>query len=214
MSKWAGFLGKGAAILLLALPIPFVRFLLPEFVGQPFFMYMLVFLYGFVLMSDLRYGQALQDIRKAALLLAVVATTILMAAWISKREFPDFSLPDVLLFFLESFNIWFWIVAILGYGQRYLNVENGLLRYSREASYPFYILHQTVIVIIGYYVVQWSAAVLPKFLVIAGLSLAVTVMLYDVFVRRTNVTRFVRHAAPAASGSDAHVSSPTGRPAV
>ena len=93
MSKWAGFLGKGAAILLLALPIPFVRFLLPEIEGQPFFMYMLVFLHGFVLMSDLRYGQALQDIRKAALLLAVVATTILMAAWISKSEFPDFSLP-------------------------------------------------------------------------------------------------------------------------
>jgi peptidoglycan/LPS O-acetylase OafA/YrhL len=215
MAGLAGYLQKGAAILLLALPLPFVLFLLPEFEGQPFFMYLLVFLYGFVLMSDARYGESLQKSRRAALILAVICTTILMAVWISGREFADFSLPDILLFFLESFVTWFWIAAILGYGQKYLNVENRVLRYAREGSYPFYIVHQTVIVIIGYYVVQWSAAVLPKFLVIAGCSLVVSIALYDVVVRRTNVTRFLFGMRPLPRQPSApEVPSPSGRPAV
>jgi glucans biosynthesis protein C len=211
----AGSLQKGAAILLLALPLPFIIFLLPEIEGQPFFMYLLVFVYGFVLMSDARYGESLQKSRSAALILAVICTSILMTMWVSGREFADFSLPSILMFFLRSFSTWFWIVAILGYGQKYLNVENRVLHYAREGSYPFYILHQTVIVIIGYYVIQWSTGVLPKFLVIAGCSLVVTTVLYDVVVRRTNVTRFLFGMRPLPRQPSApEVPSPSGRPAV
>lgn len=50
-------------------------------------------------------------------------------------------------------------MAFLGYGYRQLSFCNPLLRWARDASYPIYILHQTSIVAIGYYVVQtsWSA---------------------------------------------------------
>ncbi len=92
---------------------------------------------------------------------------------------------------MYNFNLWFWLMAILGLGQRYLNADNRVLRYARGASYPFYILHQTVIVVIGFYVVGWTAAVLPKYLVIAACSLVVSLGLYDLLVRRTNVTRFL-----------------------
>jgi len=214
LAALAGALQRGAAILLLALPLPFVLFLLPEIEGQPFFMYLLVFVYGFVLMADARYGESLQKSRRAALILAITCTAILMAVWVSGREFADFSLPSILVFFLRSFSTWFWIVAILGYGQKYLNMENRVLRYAREGSYPFYILHETVVVIIGYYVIQWSAGVLPKFLVIAGCSLVLTAVLYDVVVRRTNVTRFLFGMRPLPRQPSApEAAAPSGRPA-
>lgn len=47
-------------------------------------------------------------------------------------------------------------MAFLGYGYRQLSFCNPLLRWARDASYPIYILHQTSIVAIGYYVVQTS----------------------------------------------------------
>jgi glucan biosynthesis protein C len=190
-SGLAGFLGRGPAILLLALPLPFVRFFLPEVDGKPFFGYLLLFLYGFLLMSEEGFGKALERNRWTALLLGVAFTGIDYAVALSGARFADFSLPSILLYLAASFNTWFLLAAILGFGQKYLNVDNGLLRYSREAAYPFYILHQTAIVAIGYYVVRWNAGILPKFLVIALGALVLCVVLYDLAVRRINVLRFL-----------------------
>jgi glucan biosynthesis protein C len=77
---------------------------------------------------------------------------------------------------------------------------NRFLRCFGEASYPLYILHQTVIVVVGYYVVQWSAGVLPKLLVILVASFLITLALYDVAVRCTNVTRFLFGMRPVRKG--------------
>ena len=45
-------------------------------------------------------------------------------------------------------NVFTWtaLMAFIGYGRRYLSFSNPLLRWARDASYPIYILHQTVIV--------------------------------------------------------------------
>jgi glucan biosynthesis protein C len=56
-----------------------------------------------------------------------------------------------------------------------------------------------VIVVIGFYVVQWDASaalgtgasVLVKYVTIAVASFVTTTILYDLLVRRTNVTRFL-----------------------
>jgi hypothetical protein len=190
-SSWyAGFLGKGPAVLLLALLVPFVR-LLPDIDGKPFFLYLLFFLYGFLLMSEAGLRKSLENNRWVALILALACTAIDYAVALSGARFARFSLPDVLLFFANSFNAWFLLLAILGFAQKYLNADSKLLQYARGAAYPFYLLHQTVIVIVGFYVVQWQAAVLLKFLVICIVSLVLTVLLYDLVVRRVNVIRFL-----------------------
>lgn len=192
------FLERGPAIFLLALPLPFVSEFLPDIDDKPFFIYLLVFIYGFVLMTHAGYQRALDRNKWPALVLGLVCTAILVVADISGVQFADNSPGDILLFFVYNFNLWFWLMAILGLGHGYLNADNGVLRYARDASYPFYILHQTVIVAIGFYVVQWTAGVLPKYLVIAVCSLVVSIALYDLLVRRTNVTRFLFGVKPMA----------------
>jgi len=204
------FLERGPAIFLLALPIPFVDELLPEVLDKSFFIYMLVFIYGFVLMTHAGYQRALDRFKWLALALALACTTIMGALDFSGVQLADNSPGDVLLFFVENFNLWFWLMAILGLGHRYLTADNRVLRYARDASYPFYILHQTVIVAIGYYVVQWMAAVLPKYLFIAVCSLVVTVLLYDLVVRRTNVTRFLFGMRPLPRPAAPEVVVPSG----
>jgi glucan biosynthesis protein C len=189
-SKIAGFLKRGSTILLLALPFPFVL-LLPEIDGKPFFMYLMVFIFGFLVMSDESYRQALERNRWAALILGIICTAVSYVASLSGVAFEDWSPGWILLGLVNSFNTWFWLLAILAFGQKYLNVDNKLLRYSRNAAYPFYVLHQTLIVAIGYYVVQLDTGVFFKFLIIVIGSLVGTVGLYDLIVRRTIVTRFL-----------------------
>ena len=56
---------------------------------------------------------------------------------------------------------------------------------------PIYVLHQTIIVIIGFFVVRWQLIWPAKYLLISISTLAVTLAVYDVAVRRTRVTRFL-----------------------
>ena len=51
-------------------------------------------------------------------------------------------------------------------------------------------LHQTVIIIVAFYVVQWNAPILLKYLVIVLASFAATMLLYEI-ARRWGVTRFL-----------------------
>jgi surface polysaccharide O-acyltransferase-like enzyme len=197
----AGFLERGPAILLLALPFPFVRFLLPQIDGKPVFIHLMVFVLGFLLMSDARYLRALDRNKSVALILGIVCTAVDYAVMHSGARLADFAPESIALYLADGFKTWFWLVAILGFGRKYLNVDNKALRYAREAAYPFYILHQSVIVAIGFYVIQSKAGVMPKFFLVAVDSLAATVGLYDLIVRRNNVTRFLFGMKPIAPNS-------------
>jgi len=132
--------------------------------------------------------------------------------------FTDYSPVSVMLRFLRGFTSWFWIIAIMGLASRPRgepvsqthNAESGrqislqrpdlppkpsfqdrVAAYAKEAQLPFYVLHQTPIVVIGFYIVQWQVSALVKYLVISLSSLIVTLVLYDIGIRRTRLTRFL-----------------------
>jgi glucan biosynthesis protein C len=154
-------------------------------------MYLMVFVLGFELMSDAGYQQSLERNRWAALISAASCTAIDFTLSLRGVRFAEPSAGFIMLGFANSAAVWFWLIAILGFGQRHLNVENSLLRYTREAAYPFYVLHQTVIVAFGFFVVRTGWGVLPKFFLIATGSFIATVGLYDTAVRRANLTRLL-----------------------
>jgi hypothetical protein len=63
--------------------------------------------------------------------------------------------------------------------------------YTAEAVLPIYILHQTVIVLLAFYVVEWQIPGVVKYLVISLVSLGLILLIYGVAVRRTRLTRFL-----------------------
>jgi len=64
-------------------------------------------------------------------------------------------------------------------------------RYANEAVLPFYVLHEPVIVGAAWIIVRWHAPILAKYLALVLVSFAGTLALYEVFVRRLRVTRFL-----------------------
>jgi hypothetical protein len=56
---------------------------------------------------------------------------------------------------------------------------------------PFYILHQTVIVIVAYFVVQTGLTITLKYGVTVMISFAVIVFLYELLVSRIQVLKFL-----------------------
>jgi peptidoglycan/LPS O-acetylase OafA/YrhL len=108
----------------------------------------------------------------------------------SGQGFSPFGL--YLLFqFVMSVQTLCWIVFIVGMGAKYLNFRNKVLENCNEAVLPFYILHQTFILFVGWYVVQWNTAIAVKFLVISATSFVLIVAAYELLIRRFNGIRFV-----------------------
>jgi hypothetical protein len=64
---------------------------------------------------------------------------------------------------VRAMNSWAWMLAFTGIASRFLNFNNRFLSYANEAVLPFYILHQTVIISIGFYVIQWGIGVGLKY---------------------------------------------------
>jgi peptidoglycan/LPS O-acetylase OafA/YrhL len=82
-----------------------------------------------------------------------------------------------------------WLAAFLGYGRQHLSRTNRWLAWSRESSYPIYILHQTVIIALAYFVVPqpWSPG--SKYWLVLGATLAICVLLYEGVLRRFALLR-------------------------
>ncbi len=53
------------------------------------------------------------------------------------------------------------------------------------------ILHQTIIVLIGFFVVQWNLDIALKYLIISTTSFAAIMAIYELLVRRINILRFL-----------------------
>jgi glucan biosynthesis protein C len=189
--RWLAKVGaKPGGILLFVLPL-IIASLFPEIGGKNLLSYLVFFIFGFILVSDPGWRKAIDAHKWIALVLGIVAMAVILTVYASGVQFPRFSAGDILFYTLRSFDTWFWLIALLGYGRQYLNRNNRVLQYASEAAYPFYILHQTVIIVIGFYVVRWPVDLWVKYLSIAPGSLIATLVVYDVLVRRTNITRFL-----------------------
>lgn len=92
---------------------------------------------------------------------------------------------------LINFNTWMWVFTSLGYGKAYLNRKSKLLTYANTAIYPFYILHQTVIVIIAYYIVGTTDEISLKLFFLTIVCFWICVLTYHLFIRPYNFMRFI-----------------------
>ena len=154
--------------------------------GWDLLSYLLFFIYGYLIFSNVQIQATIKKYSTAALVAALVST-----AGVMYSQFVIQPASDTMLWALRSLCAWCWIITILGFGSRFLNFNNRFLGYANEAVLPFYILHQTVITIIGFYVIQWNLGIAPKYFAIAIASFIAIMVIYELLVRRINVLRFL-----------------------
>jgi len=90
---------------------------------------------------------------------------------------------------------WLVIVGALGAGRRWLDAPSPALSYLAEGSYPVYILHQTVIVLLAFVIITLPVAWQAQWALLFVASVALTFALYE-GARRVPPLRFVLGMKP------------------
>nr|WP_310587096.1 acyltransferase family protein [uncultured Arsenicibacter sp.] len=154
---------------------------------------LLLFWLGYILVSRPVFWQQLADQRRIFLVATLLFTVVMYAMpIIFGFDRIDTELPlDVTYFFNNLLLMWASVLMSVGYSYRYINRNHRLLPYLNEAVYPFYILHQTVIVIIGYWVLKQNFGVYGGFLFTSLATLLVCAGLYWFIIRPFRLTRFL-----------------------
>jgi glucan biosynthesis protein C len=217
----AVFLARPGAILLLALPVALAEAALVYANmggGWNEYTYAVMLVCGFLAAADPRIREAMGRAWWIALLVGLVAELAYMAGLYLLVEVYDvdplhsYDWGSILWRLAKGTGAWAWVVAILGFGFRpgpardprgsraplapgetAMRPRLGAraLAYAGEAFLAVYVLHQTIVFVIGYYVVQWHIAALLKYAVISLSALAATLLLYEVAIRHIGVTRWL-----------------------
>jgi peptidoglycan/LPS O-acetylase OafA/YrhL len=156
-----------------------------------FFYWFSFFVIGYIIACNEEMWQRLLLNRRTSLGYALLA--IMVTNYLRWNGMEDNGLHIVIIVrVFASFSGWMLIYSILGYGQKYLNKASAILNYTNKGIYPFYIIHQTIIVILAFYVVPLEhEGIFFKYLFISTLSLFLSLAFYEFCVRPYRWTRYV-----------------------
>ncbi|HEY3409579.1 MAG TPA: acyltransferase family protein [Propionicimonas sp.] len=191
LGRLAALLCRPGAPYLLAVPVLVVEAFLPREVpvlaweegGWLLGSHWVFLVLGFVLVSDPRLRPAIRGHRWPSLLLAATTTVplALLAPGIDAMEFGAADFTGVIC--LRSVNGWLWLMAILGFGMN-LNRPAPILGYLGPAVLPFYILHQPLIIVLGYLLRDWQAPIPVTYALVTVVVLAISLLMYEFAIRR------------------------------
>lgn len=195
----AAFCEGRLGLTMLGLPIVLVKVMcgptFPDYLDwSDTLVFFTLFVYGWLFMTDARFMRAVERDALVWLPVACVSFALLLAAhalgymveWLAR---PAYTLDYMLYQALLGISMWAWVLALAGCGLRWLHVDNALLRYAGAAVLPFYIVHQAAIATVAVVVVRWNAGITAKFLVISSVAFAMTMIAYELLIRRSALLR-------------------------
>ncbi len=188
--EWLARISSGPmGLLWLAIPILVERYLfwfafgrrnllLADWSGRSILF--VLYAYGFVLAAEPGFGRNVDRQWRHFLALGVVGISgLITLAWIGAvpSRLPPTSEWWALAFWtVYAVGAWSCVVGVLGLGRRYLNSNTAALEQGRRAGLTWYLVHQTVIVLLAAWVVTWGTGVGARAVTLLLLSLAGTVL--------------------------------------
>jgi glucan biosynthesis protein C len=147
---------------------------------------------GYLFASINQFWNNCEHYRKISFSIAVMTSTILFINYYIPNALPKKEGMDTQVYFLlDALQIWSIIMTIIGFAKKHLNNSTSILQYLNQAVFPFFIIHQTIIVALGYWIVQLKVSILSKYMLLSVCASIIIYALYEYVIRRTKLTRFL-----------------------
>lgn len=187
--KAANWLSQGHNLLFMPILImaPLRLFLIKEKIGSHGMFddyvgdehYIPAFLLGYLLACYPMLWETIRRTWKAAAAVSALAWVILMTITALSLSGTGMPTPLVVLNNVaDTAMAWAMVPAALYLADRFLNREGRWRKTLAEAVFPAYLVHQTVIVVLGWYLLRFDLPNAVAFLIIAAAVIASSVLAY------------------------------------
>ncbi|GLQ89972.1 acyltransferase family protein [Dyella flagellata] len=172
--------------LLLAHRYPFTGALWGDWYAHA--LYFSMFLYGYLMGTDAGIWSELARLRRITLPSALACFALYLAGI---RLLPD-SAPTVVWWAVHALRyayLWTAICAVLGWGHAYLNRPFRWLPYAREAVYPWYVLHQSLLLLFAWQLMPLGLGPVAEPVLIIACTIGGCALLHECVIRRVSWLR-------------------------
>jgi hypothetical protein len=152
-------------------------------------LYVTAFLYGYFIGTDEKLWAELTRLRQRALWFALGLFTVYLAFAKLLPEDGTAFWQQAAIWTLRNLYIWAALCAILGGAHALLNRPFRWLAWANDAVYPWYVLHQSLIVLLAYWLLPLHlGAVAEPLLILAG-TIGGCWVLHEFMIRRSRWLR-------------------------
>ncbi|GAB4234575.1 MAG: hypothetical protein Tsb0034_08280 [Ekhidna sp.] len=153
------------------------------------------FLCGIYFTSSKDLWKSIVNYRRFNLIVTIVSFALFYGYYFLPGE-----IASQYLSLANRWRLWYAVSAFLsvslvftaiGYGKKYLNHPSSLLKKLNEGIYPFYVLHQTAIVVFAYYIVQLDFSIWLKIVLLMVTTLPSILLIYHYLIYPFKVLRFL-----------------------
>ena len=155
--------------------------------------YTCCFLLGYFLLSEDAVQEKLKEHWKGLLLSAVILMLLRFAIQgyeatiVAATSSGVYWVLDGLTYYSYE---WIGILAVLALGNIFLNRKTKFTEYFSPAAFPLYYFHQSVMVVVGYFVLKHCSNIPVQYVLIIVITFAISVLLYEI-CSRIGATRFL-----------------------
>lgn len=156
-----------------------------------FFLYF--FFAGLIFIKSNVIWNNIRDRRRTNLKL-LIASTVIFYLYYFKPDISDYvslSMRWQLWWLVCTLVSWSALLTLVGYAISIGTKTPKWLKACNEYIYPFYILHQTVIVVLGFYIIQWQTSIFVKSASLLFSSLLLTCYLCFAVIRPFKPLRYL-----------------------
>lgn len=141
-----------------------------------------LYLIGYYVLSNGKVMEKLEKCKKLLLFLFVAMTVISVTLYYTVSYYGDLWV---------NFVGWISILFLLVFGKNHWNKRTSFTTYFNQASYPVYILHQSILVALAYYVAHISENFFAQVIGILFGSFLLTVAMYHLIRRIPFIRKIV-----------------------
>ena len=206
VQSWLARPRHGALLLLPAgVFFSYLVLLKPRFPGTHAFVgdwylhaeYFSVFLLGYVAARQAPLWEMLRRLRWPMLAVAIASISVELSLKWAGQYLPGGQVPEALRQIpwgtietaARAMYTWSALLAIFGWGHAVLNRPMRWLPYATEAVYPWYILHQSLIVLVAWWLIPLRLGPWWEPPLVIGLTIAGCLLLHELVIRRIAVLR-------------------------
>ncbi|MGL4669939.1 MAG: acyltransferase family protein [Methanobacteriaceae archaeon] len=147
------------------------------------------FMLGYYVLSNDNVMKKLEKNKVLLGIIVLILTAIFIVAVL--LEGSAFSIAfDSISYYYQAFYGWVSILLILVLGKMFLNKTNNIIQYLSESSFTLYIFHESILIAVAFYIIQFTSNIYLQMLLILILTISLSMGLY-VLCKRFKISRFL-----------------------